>query len=203
MNWKESLCGSICRLRYVIRWSNCRRTHDESVAEHVHFTTYYAMLIANYLQSEEGENIDYQRLYESAITHDDEEALTGDIPRSFKHSTFSVRVEINQASRTAHNKLIDSLDLSPSVRRHMSVRWKGAKDVECLEGQIVAFADFLSVLSYLYQEMEAGNTGVLEDRDTFLAYYEGFRSQKFERIRKVVAAVGLLVIEVANAMSVH
>lgn len=201
MNWREIIRGDICRLRNVIRWSNCRRTHNESVAEHVHFTSYYSMLIAYWLEENGTSTINYRRLYESAITHDDEEALTGDIPRSFKYAFNSLREIIGIASSQAHGTLLNGLDLPPRVHKELTCTWESSKDTDRIEGQIVSLADFISVLSYLYQEMEAGNTGILERSNSIILYYSQFDSTVYKILHPLIEILRPLVLEVSNSMS--
>jgi hypothetical protein len=62
------------------------------------------------------------------------------------------------------------------LQQHITHTWKHAKNVDTCEGIIVKLADFVSVLSYMYQELEAGNLSIVEHQESILEYFTGFKA---------------------------
>ena len=63
--------------------------------------------------------------------------------------------------------------------------WKNAKDPDTIEGDIVAFADFLSVLSYVMNELDCGNKKLLRQLDDMYEYAHSFYKRKFVKYEEV------------------
>lgn len=164
MNIQALLSGDITRLRYVTRFSNCRRNHDESVAEHSYFTALYGYLLGEYAESE-GVKIDWHVLIGSLLLHDAEEANSGDFPRAFKYSSPELKRMLDRAAEVSAEKVLTSLDVSG-----LYMTWFSSKDETNIEGRIVRLADFLSAISYLMQEVQAGNRFILEKENLIRPY---------------------------------
>lgn len=149
LNIEEMITGDITRIRYVVRFPNSRRTHAESVAEHSFFTALFAMLICRSLRTPETV---ISETLQKALIHDVEEAISADLPRPFKHSHPDLKSAFDMAAQHAFHQSVGRLLPDTASLEKL---WKEAK--EDIAGQIVAFADFLSVLSYLCLEAETGN----------------------------------------------
>ena len=67
--------------------------------------------------------------------------------------------------------------------------WENAKD-ESYEGRIVAFADFLSVLAYITEELRSSNATMREHLISMREYYQKFCAPEFNFIRPLVQQAG-------------
>lgn len=189
---QELLDGDLARIRNVIRFSNSTRIKDESVAEHTYFTAYYALVLAMTLIVEEGVPIDMGTLLTSAILHDMDESKSGDFVRHFKYMDIDIKRHIEDASdkimRNAFDPIFvkERLTLREGEPAHsLHYLWKNAKDPATLEGDIVAFADFLSVLSYVMNELDCGNKKLLRQLDDMHEYANSFYKRKFIKYEEV------------------
>lgn len=168
INIREMLLGRPVRLRYITRFSICPRTHDESVAEHSYYTAFYALLLGMDLQMK-GHKVEMGVVQARALMHDVDEAYSGDFIRMFKHSTPSLKLAIDQACNQFVKKFKDAV--TPGIDIHML--WKNSK-YDDLEGAIVSVADFMSVVSYIGQELNSGNRNMLEHIEDLWKFYDGF-----------------------------
>lgn len=185
------LTGDVCRLRYVNRYSTCRVLYQESVAEHSYYTTLYALVIASWL-IEKGAKVDLGRVAFRGVVHDLEECLIGDIPRPFKYSNEVLKRHIEDAAWLAFQRVVDGLAFSLSFAQTLAKEWKDAKDGS-VEGQIVQFADFLSVMSFLLQEVDM-NPHITRDHVKSIGpYYRSFLLPEYNTIRPLVLQVEPLV----------
>lgn len=189
LNLSSLLSGDMMRIRNVIRFSNSTRIKDETVAEHSYFTAYYALVLACTFSAVYQEHLDYEEILSSAIMHDVDEAKSGDFVRHFKYSDKELKSKIEQVT----DELMDNamMDLYNPERKSearppamfLHTRWRYAKN-DTLEGDIVAFADFLSVLSYVVNEIACGNKKIIEQLDDMYEYAKSFYNrhlfQKYE-----------------------
>lgn len=194
LNLKELLDGDMSRIRNVVRFSNSTRIKDESVAEHSFFTVYYSMVLAHTLMTEEGVSIDMGRLLSGAILHDVDEAKSGDFVRHFKYMDKDLKKHIEDATfkimQRAFEPLFDrnrSAEYNNEPSNTFQRLWASAKDPETLEGDIVAFADFLSVLSYVMNEIDCGNEKLIRQLDDMYEYAESFYQRDFYKYKEVKA----------------
>lgn len=181
LNMRELLCGDPARLRYVVRFGTCFRMHDESVAEHSFFVCYYAAMLGRWWEQQHGKGLNWQHMMSAAAVHDGEEGLTGDIPRPFKYVSPTVTDSVNDAASVA---LLHSMEVlhgegcgDAAYWHHL---WDTAKDMKTAEGRIVAFADFLSVLSWAYTELLVAKNALLRKQlSGMLPYYEQFTGNPY------------------------
>jgi len=180
MDLKEVLVGPLARLRYVKRYSTIRVTLPESTSEHSYFTAIYCLILASYLDPEE---VRFNRsdLLTRALLHDVEESVTGDLPRPFKHSDAELILQVERLGRKSILEIFQKIFESkgPGLPDLYATRWCHAKDGTC-EGRLLAFADFLSVLSFVAQEVQGGNTVILNQLQGLKAYHRIFEGQGFE-----------------------
>ena len=189
MNIKQLLVGRSIRLRYVHRYSTCRTIHKESVAEHAYYTMLYSRILGWWIEEEYGSTIDYAKLLFKGLIHDMEECITGDIPRDFKHSTKEMNETIEIYAGTMFLKVVQEIleDSQEAARWHYA--WLNAKD-DTLEGKIIAFADFLSVIGYVYEETwMTSSISLRENIESLRDYYELFDHEKFSLFRPLVVQV--------------
>ena len=212
LNVKEMLIGHPVRLRYVFRFSTSRVQHPESVAEHSYYVCLYSLLIADWYndavnswesQHDSEESLDMvcvATLLRRAVIHDLEESRSGDFPRPFKHSDSDLKGILEQASHHAIEQvaeaLLGKLSVSNRFPKQLVKVWDNAKD-DSLEGRILEFADFLSVLSFMYEELGAGgNRSISNHVRDMDAYFGKFRGPDFEFIRPLVVQAGSMMLEI-------
>ena len=188
LDWKGLLLGLPARLRYVRRFSTCRTTHHETVAEHCYYTALYTMLLCESLAGGDDRNWCYNAIVK-ALVHDLEEARTGDIPRPFKYQDAQLTKDLNRAGMLAFEEIVRDITPDVPLRALLHNRWTHAKDGD--SGRVVAFADYLSCLSYIGQEVEDNNLGMLEHTVAMKAYGELFLTKDYDflqpRITEVLA----------------
>ena len=137
----------------IIRFSAKIRLKDESVAEHSFHVALYAMILAD-LEKRFGNEVDVEKLLRSALLHDLEESMTGDILYDFKHSDESLARRIKQMGLQFYEKLMKCFP-EEMARKYIKL-WKNAKD-KSLEGRILEAADRLEALIYSLEEYSLGN----------------------------------------------
>ena len=197
MQLKGLLLGSSSRLCNIVRYSNAPRVQDESVAEHSFSTALYCLVIGSELRAR-GLKIDVELAVKRAIIHDIEESYSGDFIRNFKHSDPGLAAAIEKASAVFAKRLFQEM-ASPKVATELNEMWINAKN-RTLEGMLVEFADFLSVVSYVLRECAVGNRSILRDNaDTLGMYANKFHNERFEFVREYVkASHNLLFTEIVQ-----
>lgn len=178
INLGQLLFGTTTRTRYVTRWSTFHILHKESVAEHSFFTAFYTMVISDWLdlfsESEVNQTVALQR----ALMHDVDEAYSGDFIRSFKYAVPGLKKMLDEASSVFCGQMCE--EIAPgAIGEELHRRWINAKD-DTKEGRIVAFADFLSVLSYAIMERRAGNRHIREESINLRTYGTMFLNEAFD-----------------------
>lgn len=189
LNLTEMLDGELTKLRNVVRFSNSTRIKDESVAEHSYFTAYYAMMLARALSVKEGVKIDMGKVLEAALLHDIDEAMSGDFVRHFKYMDADLKSHIETATEKLMQHAFEPMFMCDNtyLSQKLNHIWKTAKDVSTLEGDIVAFADFLSVLSYVMNEIDCGNLKLVRQLDDMQEYANSFYKRKFIAYEEVLS----------------
>lgn len=196
------LCGDNNRLRYVSRFSTCHVVHHESVAEHSFYVTFYAMAIADWCNIRAVKDdpdrkrpfVNIEAVLRQAVLHDLEEARTGDIYRPFKKASAELDGAIEQQASLELARIIDPLLDDDEFRRMWGFAWQLAKD-DSKAGRIVAFADFLSAVGYMLQEIRVSNSTMLEHTNSIRSYADRFNEKDFDFIRPLVDQVQEMVKE--------
>jgi len=183
------LTGDLIRLRFVQRFGTCAVQFKESVAEHSYYTAMYAMLLCEWLQ-ENYKDGDIHRwgcsntaeVLRRALIHDVEEARTGDCPRPFKHGSASLLAAMQQGAAKAADHVLSGLGEGCEDLREL---WLVAKDPS-LEGRVLEFADYLSVLGYCALELGSRNETMLEHIDDIQGYARLFHDKEYDFMRALV-----------------
>lgn len=196
MNLKSLLCGMVSRLRFVTRYTTCRVIHSETVAEHSYYVALYAYMICLWVRENEDCIIDIGTCVARALVHDMEEARSGDFLRTFKHSDPALTVMLADAGARAFGDVVNDFVLDTDIAETLHTDWSNAKDTLKFEGCIVAFADYLSVLSYFEQERAVGNRDIAEHTGTLAAYADQFDTEQYDFIRPLVRAARIISTEV-------
>lgn len=150
------LSGTLRRMHNVQRYSSIPVVRTENVAEHSWQITMICYLIGHDLQAH-GITVMMESLLSKALTHDVSEALSGDIIRSYKHSSEQMIIACHAADRL--NMLDLCCELDGEGTDSLMQDWINAKD-SSLEGHIVKLADLLCVVSYCMEEHALGNSKI-------------------------------------------
>lgn len=158
------LTGKLQRMHHVQRYSSIPVLFPENVAAHTGQICMLAYLIAHDLNSipfdpmfrTNAHQVDLGLLMSKAVTHDlMSEVMSGDIIRSYKHSSEEIREACQAADQINVDLLASEIGGEAGSRAYFD--WMRAKDGS-LEGRIVALCDLLCVVAYCVQEHKAGNT---------------------------------------------
>ena len=131
------------------------RIKDESVSEHSFHVALYAMILADLEEKIFKNKVDKERLLKTALLHDLEECLTGDIIYDFKHTNESLTREIKRMSQKFFENLMKNFP--EKVAKEYITLWTTAKDKKKIEGKIIEAADKLEGLIYALNEFSLGN----------------------------------------------
>lgn len=154
LNLHTALLGSVRRLHHIQRYSSIPVLKPESVAAHSWQIAFISMLIGWDL-AHRGTHVMMGDLLQRAICHDLNEAMSGDIIRSYKYSDPEVTRVLKGADEKLTHKL--SREFGASSGDNAYEEWITAKD-HMLEGHIVALADVLAVVTYCVEESRMGNS---------------------------------------------
>jgi 5'-deoxynucleotidase YfbR-like HD superfamily hydrolase len=155
INLSELLAGDTRQMSSVIRYSSIPHGRGENVAEHSYYVIFYCLLIAKDMEKD-GYKIDYYKLLVSAVIHDLDEAITGDIIRPVKYSSEELRDKLEHVADIYCRHTLRKLDNGGA--EELYDYWEKAKDPSTLEGQILQVCDMLSVIAYCIERIKSGNT---------------------------------------------
>jgi len=141
------------KLDKVIRFSAHSRVKDQTVSQHLFHMALYSMILAD-LETENGNKVDVEKVLRTALLHDLEESLTGDIIYDFKHRDERLAKQIKEMGSQFFDQIVDSLP--KKIAGKYSILWKDAKSDD-MEGNILRAADKLEALAYCEEEIRIGN----------------------------------------------
>ena len=158
MDWKGLLTGATQRLADETRYGNVPKIRRETVAEHSYFVTLYAFAIADSLPVK----LDYKELGWLCLTHDAEESVSGDLPRTFKYSDPTLTAALREAALIAFRQWLDTWSTENEQRKYL-FRLNEPAPRESLLHRVVKVADFMSCVSYVYGEWQLGNIAIVKN----------------------------------------
>ena len=175
LNLDKLLNGTVNRLRYINRFSGTSIIHPENVSEHSFFTAFFALIIGIHCKRNSME-VDIGKLVQKALLHDIEEQFTGDIIRPVKHYSIQMSNLLEEIVEGSVHLLFDEICRDSTYCFNL---WKNAKSGD-IEGRIVRYADFLSVLSYLHEESSRGNQLPTDIVNSLAQYAEIFNDSCYD-----------------------
>lgn len=188
------LIGMPTRLRYVNRFSTCRVIKQESVAEHCYFVALYSLFIMWSCWDNNKLKLNEYRILSRALLHDLDEAATGDVPRFFKYSDPALKQHLDEVAQKGVHQIAKKLWNDSSTTFAVIDVWKNAKD-DTYEGRILEFADFLSVLSYSWEEVRQSNIIMKEHLTDMVGYYQRFTTKDFDFLRPLIEDARAILFE--------
>lgn len=192
---RELLLGDLNRLRFIQRFGTVNTMHKESVAEHSFYVVQYAYMICLWVTENTDTIIDYEATMIRALVHDWEECRTGDFPRPFKYRYPELKEALEIGAEKEFETIVNKL--SPENAVDLIQYWKNSRD-DSYSGLVVGFADFLAVVSYLWQEVECANYTMKIHYDSVFEYSNSFNDPKYNFIRSLVSDAQSMVVEMYN-----
>jgi len=138
---------------HIKRYHTTPNFTQESVAEHSHFVAMITRIICCALE-DAGQTVDTLRAVDLAMIHDYEEAISGDIISTFKHSDPEFVELLDRLTDKAIDQVFESLPRELSA--YYIELWRG-HNAGSREGQIVSVADKLAGLAFSHEQMRMGN----------------------------------------------
>ena len=136
---------------YLTRWhSRPDMGQRENLAEHMGWVARLSMLIANELPIA---GLNWKKLYEMALLHDDAELIMGDVPGGFKNQYPEARETIKRwEGKLLPHMYGDTID--PDLYKDTLYEFYAQ---ETLESKIVKVADTVAALAYADMQVKMGN----------------------------------------------
>jgi 5'-deoxynucleotidase len=141
------------------------------------------------------------KLLERALFHDIEEVITGDMPRPHKHSNPQLALLMEQSAMTCAKEVFTRIELDDEDTIELFDGWNTAKS-DGYEGRILSFADFLSAISFIFQEVQGGNRTIEKHISSCREYTNTFKSARYDFIAPLVLQTEALMDEVFSTFSV-
>ena len=129
-------------LRSLIRYQNCNRLVNESVAEHSFYVAVFVLKLREYY------DFNLEVALKTALIHDIPEARISDIPHNIKIANPEVAAALEKAEEKV---TIDMLS------EEANLLLKSFNHGDTVEGKICQLADVLSVVLYANDEIKCGN----------------------------------------------
>lgn len=129
-------------LRSLIRYQNCNRLVNESVAEHSFYVASFVMKLREYY------DFNLERALKMALIHDIPESRISDVPHNIKMANPKLSAALEEAENKVLNDMFypEGVTLVADFNRTVSP-----------EGKVCALADVLSVVLYANDEIKCGN----------------------------------------------
>ena len=129
-------------LRSLIRYQNCKRLVNESVAEHSFYVAVFVLKLREYY------DFNLEVALKTALIHDIPEARISDIPHNIKLANPEVAAALEKAEEKV---TVDMLS------EEANTLLKSFNHGDTVEGKICQLADVLSVVLYANDEIKCGN----------------------------------------------
>jgi len=156
--WRELVrAGHVNLLRRIRRWGSQPMIRDENSAEHSFLVATHAVALANLLGTQ-GVKLDFGALVASALLHDTEESITGDVPKYMKADMLLDSSNHSVASK-AFSQVAAQLNIAGSqdVQDWLEDWFRRHKDLEEVEGMVIALCDLSASQSVICEEVALGN----------------------------------------------
>ena len=145
---------TIRKLNNMGRWSTDFMHQRATVSEHSFFVVQVGQMMG-LIEEENGNIIDWERLFKMLLNHDVVEALTGDIISTVKYKNEQLREMLNLLEKeiAEENLLINMEEPYKSIYRDML---QDGKD-DTLEGKILKYADYFDAIMECIGEVRLNN----------------------------------------------
>lgn len=138
---------------HIKRYHTTPMFAQESVAEHSHFVAMITRIICHALE-QAGRPVDTLRAVDLAMIHDYEEAISGDIISTFKHSEPELTDLLDRLTDKAIDQVFETLPTD--LAGYYIDLWR-SHNAGSVEGEIVSVADKLAGLAFTHEQLRMGN----------------------------------------------
>lgn len=150
----EAVDGDVKRLDNVIRYSSIPTIVKESVSTHSYWVSLYSVLIHRILRPRNTTLI--APILITALIHDLPECVTGDVVRTFKYSSESLKREIDEAEAGIIKNFAKPIFDLYALRDDLV----GQEERQYIK-DVVKAADFMSLHQYMLREIRRGNDEII------------------------------------------
>lgn len=145
---------TVRKLNNMGRWSTDFMHRRTTVSEHSFFVAQIGQMMA-LIEEENGNAVDWNRLFKKLLNHDVVEALTGDIISTVKHKNEQLREMLSLLEvEVAEESLLSSID-EPYKSIYRKILFDGKDDT--LEGKILRSADYFDAIMECVGEVRLNN----------------------------------------------
>ncbi len=145
---------TVRKLNNMGRWSTDFMHQRTTVSEHSFFVAQVGQMMA-LIEEENGNTVDWNRLFKKLLNHDVVEALTGDIISTIKHKNEQFREMLNVLEvEVAEENLLTCMD-EPYKSIYRKILLDGKDDT--LEGKILRSADYFDAIMECVGEVRLNN----------------------------------------------
>jgi 5'-deoxynucleotidase YfbR-like HD superfamily hydrolase len=164
---KDFLSYAIARSSAIRRYNTTKVIIDQNDLEHMGAVTMISMLFSDYF-NKIGISNDTEKVMRIAITHDLDEAVSGDVPHDAKYqfgkNSDKLRSALEQLSESTVETMYNMIKHKDMRSRYMEL-YKEQKTRKSVESKIVKLADYVDVIVYCENEMKMGNKELSADRE--------------------------------------
>lgn len=145
---------TIRKLNNMGRWSTDFMHQRATVSEHSFFVAQIGQMMA-LIEEENGNTVDWGKLFKKLLNHDVVEALTGDIISTVKHKNEQLRDMLNLLEKeVAEESLLVNME-EPYKTIYRDILLDGKDDT--LEGKILKCADHIDAIMECVGEVRLNN----------------------------------------------
>lgn len=145
---------TVRKLNNMGRWSTDFMHQRATVSEHSFFVAQIGQMLA-LIEEQNGNTVDWEKLFKKLLNHDVVEAITGDIISTVKHKNEQLRdMLIMLEKEVAEETLLINME-EPYNRIYREILFDG-KD-ETLEGRILKCADYIDAIMECIGEVKLNN----------------------------------------------
>jgi len=174
------LSYTLTRTTSITRYNTRKFIIKQNVAEHAGNTTMIAMVFSDYFNSIGIKN-DTETVMRMAITHDNDEVVSGDLPHPAKYQYGDKSDKLRKAVDELNENIIEYMyNMIPhaKLQKLYKENYHLYKKRKAIESKIVKLADCTDVIIYANNEIALGNkTTILEKRDA---------TERFNRLLKEI-----------------
>jgi len=153
------------------RWATDFMHQRTTVSEHSFYVAQVGQMMA-LIEEENGNTVDWGRLFKKLLNHDVVEAITGDIISTVKHKNEQLGDMLNLLEKeVAEENLLDNME-EPYKGKYREILLEGKDDT--LEGKILKCADHFDAIMECIGEVKLSNL------DPFVEKYHTIKQNLLE-----------------------
>ncbi|MFO7636072.1 MAG: 5'-deoxynucleotidase [Clostridia bacterium] len=188
---RNAFFAFVHRIKFIQRWGLMRNTSTENLKEHSYDVAVIAHGIATIGTTCYGREYNPDRICASAMFHDINEALTGDMPTPVKYSNPVITRAYKDIEAEAGKRLLGMLPDG------LSEIYRGYMDPSPEERLIIKAADKISAYVKCLEEKQAGNRDFKSAELALKKIVEGYSPEEIVHfVREFLPAYGITLDEI-------